>query len=187
MELLTIILIAIGLSMDSIAVSIAVSPCFIRKKTGREDIKFAGVLAISHVSFIIIGWFFGTFIEKYFQNYTNIIAFLILLGIGIKMIYEGLKTNKEIKNFNATNFFVLLGLGVATSIDALFVAVSMALAEFNLLATIIIISIVTFLLSLLSIKFGKSIKSKLKFSVELCGGIILILIGVKILLENSLF
>ncbi len=173
--------------MDSIAVSIAVSPCFTKQTGSREKIKLATVLSLSHALFILIGWFFGLYIEKHFQYISPRLAFLILLIIGAKMIYEGLKSDKKIKYFNVGNFFVLMGLGIATSIDALFVAISMALTEFNFILSIVTITLITFILSLISVMFGQIIKTRMRFSVEIFGGIVLIIIGAKILIENLYF
>lgn len=184
MDLFLIILIAIGLSMDSFAVSIATTPCLLKLKRLYEVLKFAFILAIIQGSFTIFGWLSGAYMEKYLNSYSHWIAFGILFIIGVKMIFDGFKPDKSVKHFNAKNIFIIIGLGVATSIDALFVGVSISLLNINIFLSALIISLVTFIFSVLGVKLGFFIKNKLFFSVELLGGIILIGIGVKILLEN---
>ncbi|MFC2138393.1 manganese efflux pump MntP family protein, partial [Bacteroidota bacterium] len=111
------------------------------------------------------------------------IAFILLAIIGIKMIFESRKKDCE-KNINPLNLWINLGMGIATSIDALIVGVSFALFELNIVLAVFIIGSVTFLAAMLGVLFGKKTGIKFGKKMEIAGGILLILIGFKILVEH---
>jgi manganese efflux pump family protein len=180
-DLLIIIFIAIGLAMDSFAVSVATSPCFVKINNIRKNLRFAFILGLVQGLFSLFGWLFGHYINMYISGYSNWIAFIILFIIGIKMIIEGFKKPEKIREFNVNNILIALGLAVATSIDALFVGISLSLFSFSVWISALLIAFVTFLFSLLGIKFGKLIRTKLKLPMEIIGGVVLILIGLKII------
>lgn len=184
MNIITIILIAIGLSIDSFAVSTA-SGCILQSVNFFKRVKVALVLALFQGSMPILGWYIGNIFSEKIVKYDHWIAFTLLLLIGLKMIYEGFKDEHNPK-LDILKPISLIILGIATSIDALVVGLSMSLIGQSIWLPAIIIGIVTFIFSYGGIYFGYIISKKLKFKVEYIGGIILILLGFKILIEHSL-
>jgi len=186
MGILSILSIATGLSIDSLTVSIAsASAC--KEKSKWLFIRFALIFGIVQAFFIILGWIAGLSLEKHFKAYDHWIAFVLLAFIGGKLLYEGL-TNKEPEkksNVNFNNIFVVISLGIATSIDALVVGVSLPLMNLNIWLSAFIIFVVTFIFSYLGLFSGDFIKRKFKrISIEIIGGIFLIGIGAKVLMEH---
>jgi putative Mn2+ efflux pump MntP len=115
------------------------------------------------------------------------IAFGLLAIIGIKMIVEGVKPEGMLKSFNPFNLRVLLGLSVATSIDALVVGLSFGFLDLPILFPVIVIAGVTFIASMLGMLFGKNVPAKRSHQSIILGGIILITMGFKILFEHFWF
>lgn len=183
MNIITILLIAVGLSFDTFAVSVS-SGLTIRHIRFLQAVKIAFTLAVFQSLMPLIGWFLGNQVSGYIANYDHWVAFGLLSVLGLKMAFESLKTDKENSNFNPLNLLVLLGMAVATSIDALVVGVSFALIEINIFWSILIIGVVTFLVSMIGMLFGKKVGGSLGKKMEIIGGIILIGIGLKILLSH---
>ena len=182
METFTIILIAFGLAMDAFAVSIARGISAESKKK-----KTALIMAVSFAAFQmfmpVIGWLAGLGLEELITEIDHWIAFGLLSLIGARMIYDSTK-KEETKSDGNIRLHTLLILSVATSIDALMVGLSFAFLQTAIAFPIIVIGIVTFSLSYLGFIFGKSVGRILGSRVKAIGGIILIGIGVKILLEH---
>lgn len=179
-------MIAIGLSMDSLTVSMAASATCKNKNTF-VFLRFAFTLGFIQAICTIAGWAAGAELSKYVQNSDHWIAFGLLLIIGGKMIFEGIKhkDDKEKPEINMNNFFVVTGLGIATSIDAAAVGVSLSFAGINIWIASLIIFAVTFLFSYFGLFGGGLIRKKLKkLPIEILGGIVLIGIGIKILVEH---
>lgn len=183
MEYITIFLIAIGLSMDSFAVSIT-SGLILNKIDFRNATKIALSLAIFQALMPTIGWLIGIKIQVYIESFDHWIAFGLLLLIGLKMIIESLKDDESEKNFNPLNPKVLLMMSLATSIDALVVGISFAFIEYKWFVSGFIIGATTYIISMLGILFGKKMGSRFGNKMEIVGGIILIFIGVRILLQH---
>jgi putative Mn2+ efflux pump MntP len=120
------------------------------------------------------------------SNYDHWIAFGLLSLLGFKMAYQSFAKNEENRSFNPFKLIVLIGMAIATSIDALVVGISFAFINLNIYLSILIIGVVTFLVSMSGILFGKKIGGKLGQKMEIIGGLILIGIGVKILLSHLL-
>jgi len=117
-------------------------------------------------------------------SFDHWIAFVLLLAVGIKMIFEGLKEQKKPANFNPLKPLIIFGLSVATSIDALVVGLSYGFLETKIFLPVLIIGLVTFVASMLGMLFGKNIPEKRSRQSIILGGIILIAIGAKILIEH---
>lgn len=183
MSFVTILLIAIGLSMDSLAVSISGGICM-RPFCMRKSLKMALVMGVFQGGMTWMGWALGIHFSNYITDYDHWIAFLLLGYLGGKMIYESLK--EEEHSLVSFSNRMLMTLGIATSIDALAVGVSMAFLKTNIWFLASVIALTTFSLSftgvLCGFRFGK-IKG---LKVELLGGLILIVIGIKILIEHTL-
>ncbi|NVO21476.1 MAG: manganese efflux pump [Bacteroidetes bacterium] len=185
MHILTIIVIAIGLSFDTFAVSVS-SGVILPKITFYEGIRIAIVLAIFQALMPLIGWGMGKGIVTYAKNLDHWIAFVLLSGLGVKMIYESFSKDVAEK-LNPLQMKVRVGMAIATSIDALIVGFSFAFLEYRIIMSTFIIGSVTFLVSMLGLLFGKKVGERLGKRMEIIGGIILIAIGLKILIEHTLF
>jgi manganese efflux pump family protein len=183
MELITIFLIAVGLNFDSLAVSISTG-LIVNRIRFDQAVRIALVMAFFQGSMPFIGWFLGSQIKDFIIDYDHWIAFVLLLLIGAKMIYESLKKEEEKKQFNPLKFAVMIGMAIATSIDALIVGVSFAFIDINIFVAIIIIGSLTFLISMLGMLLGKKAGGLFGKKMEIVGGLILILIGTKILIQH---
>ena len=183
--LITFLLIGIGLSFDSFAVSVS---CGLMKREIRfiQAIVVAGCLAFSQAIFPVIGWLIGNAIKGMISSVDHWIAFGLLVFIGIRMIIEGVKPDGKLRKFNPFEFKTLIGLSVATSIDALVVGVSFGFLDMQILFPIVVIGAVTFFASMLGMLFGKNIPAKRSHQSLILGGIILTIIGLKILVEHLL-
>lgn len=186
MQYLTILLIAVGLSFDSFAVSTSSGILL-------KDIKFSDAMKISFsLAFFqglmpLLGWLAGFAFKLYIEDIDHWIAFGLLSAIGFKMIYEALKHESVRKQLNPLNFKVMLSMSVATSIDALIVGISFAVIKIKIIPSVIIIGAVTFIIGMLGILFGKKAGKQLGKELDIIGGLILIGIGVKILIQHLYF
>ncbi|MBA7502101.1 putative manganese efflux pump MntP [subsurface metagenome] len=131
-----------------------------------------------------MGWLAGSSLKDFIAGSDHWIAFGLLSLVGCKMIYESIKSESSKKETNPLNVHVLLILSVATSIDALVVGVSFAFLKIFIVVSIIVIGTVTFLLSFLGVFAGNKFGHLFKNKIEIVGGLILISIGIKILIEH---
>jgi putative Mn2+ efflux pump MntP len=182
-DALTIVLIAVGLAMDAFAVSIASGMTITqnRRKAGLLTAAFFGGF---QMLMPIIGWAIGLSFADLISGFDHWIAFGLLAFIGAKMIYEGLKGDEEHSDSNELKLHSLLILAVATSIDALMVGLSFAFLQTSIALPIAVIGVVTFGLSLAGFYFGCGLGKVFGHRIEILGGVVLILIGLKILLES---
>jgi putative Mn2+ efflux pump MntP len=183
MELLTILLIAIGLSFDTFTVSVS-SGLILKKIDFLNATKIAVTLAIFQAAMPLIGWLAGSEIKDYAVDFDHWIAFGILGLLGGKMIYESFKNEPELHTINPLDIRVMIGMAIATSIDALIVGFSFALLNYKIIISIGIIGVVTYIVAMLGMLFGKKIGARLGRRMEILGGVMLILIGLKILYEH---
>ncbi len=133
----------------------------------------------------IFGWLAGEYIADYISAFDHWVAFGLLTIIGVKMIYESI-SNKPAKFLRAYTLKVILILSIATSIDALAVGLSFSFLDISIFFPAIIIGVITFLLSFFGVYVGGRFGKVLKNRIEILGGLILIVIGLKILLEHVL-
>jgi len=186
MDILTVLILAIGLSMDSFAVSIG---CGLneQKISFQQAAKISFSLAFFQGIFPIAGWYMGTEIKGLVEGVDHWIAFLLLLFLGGKMIFESFKKGDGSQITDIYSWKHIITLSVATSIDALVVGFSYALASSrNIFGGALIIGAVTFFFAMLGIRIGKDVGCSFGPRVELVGGVILIAIGLKILLQHTL-
>jgi len=179
---LTIILIAVGLAMDATAVSMAYG-AIIKKDRSYHAVRFALSFGIFQVIMPCIGWAAGIRLSGLMSGFDHWVAFGLLFFIGCKMIY-GSSVIATSEKASAVPLNTLLMLSVATSIDALAVGLSFALLNVNIITPVLIIGIVTFAMSLAGFTIGKRVGSLFENNMEKAAGIILILIGIKILAEH---
>lgn len=184
MDIITLLLIAIGLSVDSFAVSVS-SGLILNQITFKKALRIATSLALFQAAMPIIGWFVGKRIATYAESFDHWIAFGLLFIIGGKMIWESFQKDDLDKKTNPLEFKVLIGMSIATSIDALIVGISFAFVQnLNLLLTTFVIGLTTGVFSMLGILFGKKTGLRFGKDMEIVGGLILIFIGAKILYEH---
>lgn len=190
-DFITILFIAVGLSMDAFAV--AVTNGFSMKRVKLKDsLKIAAFFGGFQALMPIVGYLSGMSFRNYMSAYAHWIAFILLSIIGGKMIYESKIIDKAEKDrdkcdTDGTRTIVLIGLAIATSIDALAVGLSLALLVDNIIYPALFIGAVTFLLSFVGVYIGKKFGNYFENKIEIVGGIILIVIGLKILIEKLFF
>ncbi|QKF82737.1 manganese efflux pump MntP family protein [Halarcobacter ebronensis] len=178
--MIELLLLALALSMDAFAVSIGL---------GIKNTKNIKILAIKTGLFFgmfqalmpFIGYMGGVGLKQYIQGYDSIIAFILLLIIGSKMIYESFGENIE-EDITLISNKLLLILAIATSIDAMAAGFTLHLLNVTVYTALFIIGVTTFFISIFGIYIGKKGGNKYESKAELLGGLILILIGFKILL-----
>ena len=182
MSLFEIVLVGIGLAMDAFAVSIC-KGLSMKKMNWKSAIIIALYFGIFQAIMPIIGYFLGTTFSSFVENIDHWIAFILLAFIGGNMIKESTDDEVEKRN-DKVDVKTMLLLAVATSIDALAVGITFAFLKTNIGLAVIIIGSITFLLSIIGVKIGNKFGDKFQNKAELTGGIILIIIGLKILLEH---
>lgn len=185
MKLLEIFLIGVGLSMDAFAVAVC-KGLNMKKINYLHTVIIALFFGAFQAIMPFLGWFLGKQFESYITNIDHWVAFVLLGIIGGKMIYEALTEKEEdaCPNDEKLDIKELFLLAVATSIDALAVGITFAFLKVNIWSSISIIGVTTFILSCVGVAIGNHFGAKYQSKAELAGGIILVLIGLKILLEH---
>ena len=185
MKIAELLLLAIGLSMDAFAVSICKGLSV--KKAGFKESAICGVWFGGFQAIMpLIGFFLGTLFANAIQAFDHWVAFGLLAIIGINMLKEAFEKDCDCQehngDFSVKTMFVM---AVATSIDAMAVGISLAMAgDVNIYTAVIFIGVITFALSALGVKVGNVFGSRFEKKAQAAGGVILILLGLKILLEH---
>lgn len=182
MGILEIVVISIGLAMDAFAVSVC-KGLSMKKMNWKNAIIIAFYFGAFQALMPVIGYFLGTTFSGFVESIDHWIAFILLAIIGGNMIKESTDDEVEKRN-DKVDFKTMIGLAIATSIDALAVGITFAFFRINLFSAILCIGIITFILSLIGVFIGNKFGDKFQNKAELAGGIILIIIGLKILLEH---
>ena len=183
MSLLELLCVAVGLSMDAFAVAVCKGLATSTVKPRHMVVVglwFGGFQALMP----LLGYFVGASFKEYIEAYDHWIALVLLSAIGLNMIREAIWGDDEEAS---CSFCVraMLPMAIATSIDALIIGVTFALLpEVNITAAVLFIGVITFLLSAIGVKVGNLFGARYKARAELFGGIILVLMGIKILLEH---
>ena len=184
MDILTIMLIAVGLAMDAFAVSIA-KGISINNQKRKNALIIASFFATFQMIMPMIGWLAGLGLKEVIMGIDHWIALGLLVLIGARMIYDSTK-KEDVQRESNLRFHILLTLSVATSIDALMVGLSFAFLQTAIAVPLIVIGIVTFALSYVGFLFGNVIGNILGNKMKVVGGVILIAIGIKIFLEHMI-
>ncbi len=185
MNLITIIFIAVGLAMDAFAVSI-VSGATYKRLNIEHALRIAVFFGVFQAFMPLIGSLAALTVKEHIAGYDHWIAFGLLAVVGAKMIYESFKFDIEEKKFDPTKIIVLLVLSIATSIDALAVGVTLSLVTDSVVVAVIIIGLITFVLSYLGVLIGKKFGHFFENKIEAVGGLVLLVLGTKILFEHLL-
>jgi putative Mn2+ efflux pump MntP len=184
MELITILLIALSLAMDAFAVSVANGAAMIKCQI-KDAFKIAFFFGTFQAIMPLIGWLAGHSVYRYAESFAHWISFGLLAFIGIKMMYESTILKRMDSSCSINNILVLTGLAVATSIDALVVGISFSFLQVTIIEPVIIIGLVTFLLSFGGVYLGGKIGSMFSNKAEFAAGLLLLLIGIKIVVMQS--
>ena len=184
MGIIELFLFAVSLSMDAFAVSVCkgLSVKTLRPRHGViAGLYFGGFQALMP----LIGWLLGRQFEGLIKSVDHWVAFVLLALIGANMVRESFGKDEEVND--SFSFKTMLPLAVATSIDALAVGVTFAFLEVQILPAIALIGVTTFTFSAAGVKIGNVFGVRFKSKAELTGGVILILLGIKILVEHLFF
>lgn len=179
-NIISIFLIAIALAMD--AFSVSMTKGFTQKHLSKSQILFYGIFFGGFQALMpILGYFCGNVISSIVESLASVIGFILLLAIGLNMIRESLSGGDEEITDNFSFKEVTL-LAIATSIDAFAVGITLALLNDPILISALIIGIVAFLFSIVGVFLGRKLGDYIGDKFQILGGVILILIGIKILL-----
>lgn len=182
MSPISLVLTALALAMDAVAVSIA-SGMSVQHLKFRDALKMAAVFGGFQAVMPLAGFLVGLYYAKQLAAYDHWIAFVLLVGIGIKMIFEARHAaDEKVNSPFRTNKLIVLG--IATSLDAFAVGVSFSLLDAGLVATVLVIGLITFALCLPAVWFGAQLGKRAAKGAEALGGVVLIAIGTKILIEH---
>ncbi len=191
MDPITLFGIAFGLSLDAFTVSVTNSTV-IRNLEIKHGLRMSVFFGFFQMIMPIIGWAAGTSFTDYIRDIDHWIAFGLLAFVGGRMIWSGLPFNRNDRGNKCDNGFgqdcrrlpTLLMMSVATSIDAMAVGLTFAMIKIPAIFPSLVIGIITFIVSLAGYFLGRSVGNKLNFKLDIIGGIVLIGIGIKILLEH---
>lgn len=182
MGILGIIIIAIGLAMDAFAVSIC-KGLSMKKMSWKKGLIIGGYFGFFQGFMPLIGYLLGVGFQSKVEAVDHWLALILLAIIGIDMIKDAFSKDIEEKN-DSVDFKEMIVLAIATSIDALAVGITMAFLDVNIILAILLIGIITFVISVIGVKIGNIFGDKYEKKAELAGGIILVLMGIKILVEH---
>ncbi|MFA5021551.1 MAG: manganese efflux pump MntP family protein [Patescibacteria group bacterium] len=184
MSIFNILLIAFSLSFDAVAVAMANGAKHIKMPLAKA-LKIAFFFGLFQFLMPIIGWFIGVNLLALISGIDHWVAFLLLAGIGVKMLFESFKPVEE-RQIDIHGWNILILLSIATSVDALAIGITFAILPVNIWLAVTLIGLVTFIMSILAIYIGKRCGEIWGKKSEIVGGLILIAIGFKILLSHIL-
>jgi len=170
--------------MDCFAVSLSLGSS--QKLNWRDILKMALLFGLFQGVMPLIGWLAGNSVKSMIEPVDHWIAFAILAFIGIKMIWQSFSDDEKKRSIDIRQFTVLISLSIATSIDALITGVGFGFIRVNIYEAVILISVVTFMVSLIGAKIGEKTTFLPARWAEFAGGLVLIAIGAKVLLEHLL-
>lgn len=182
MGIIELIVLSVGLAMDAFAVAVC-KGLSMSKMSWKKACIVGAYFGIFQALMPLIGYLLGINFQEKIASIDHWIAFVLLGAIGINMIKEAISKDKESSN-DSVKFKDMLILAIATSIDALAVGITFAFLKVNILLAISLIGIITFVLSIIGVKIGNIFGDKYEKKAEFAGGTILILLGIKILLEH---
>jgi len=182
MTFIEILLIGIGLSMDCFAVSVGFGT--LKKLVWKDLLRMALFFGFFQGMMTFVGWWVGDSLKQIIESVDHWIAFSLLSFIGIRMIMESFKHEEERTSVDIRKVSILLSISVATSIDALMTGVSFGFINVDIVKSVILISSVTFIVTLAGGKLGEKATFIPARRAEMIGGVVLILIGTKILFEH---
>ena len=183
MSLLTIFLLAVGLGVDAFSVAIGIGASN-NKKSWAPVLRLSLAFGLFQFVMPLIGWLAGSTVVDRIQSFDHWIAFALLVLVGGKMILEGFEKESDEQKTDQTRGWPLFLLSIATSIDALAVGFSFSLLKTDLLFPAAIIGVVCFMMTAVGMIFGKGLARIFGRKVEILGGMVLIVSGMKLLIEH---
>lgn len=178
-----IMIIAVGLAMDASAVSLAAAAAGFATDA-RAKFRLSFHFGLFQFFMPVLGWFMGIRFVSYFKAFDHWIAFFLLAVVGIRMIMEGMASSPDIQKKDPSRGMTMVMLSVATSIDALAIGLSLAMLEVTIWYPSIMIGVITTALSLLAIHIGTRLGTLFGKRMEIFGGLVLLLIGSRILFTH---
>lgn len=186
MSIIEIALIGVGLAMDAFAVSIC-KGLAMRRMNYKKAIIIAAFFGVFQALMPALGYVLGTTFANKIAAIDHWIAFILLALIGTNMIKEALSSDDDECQDDSLRLGDLIMLSIATSIDALAVGITFAFFNVSLLLSVSMIGIITFIICVIGVKVGNVFGEKYKSKAELAGGLILIVMGAKILIDHLFF
>lgn len=181
MGLINVIGIAFGLAMDAFAVAISAS-VVMREVTARQTFRLSFHFGLFQAMMPVVGWLAGSLFAGWVETFSHWIAFGLLVLVGGKMIVEALGTREQ--RGDPTRGLTLLALSVATSIDALAVGVSFAMLDVTIWFPCLLIGLVAAAMTIVGLRIGARLGTRFGSRMEILGGVVLVLIGVRILVAS---
>jgi manganese efflux pump family protein len=185
MDWITILGIAVALAMDAFAVALAAG-AVLNPLTGRHLFRLGFHFGLFQALMPIAGWLIGMTVQKWISAYDHWIAFVLLAFVGGRMILEAFQEKDENTAKDPTRGLTMVVLSIATSIDALAVGLSLAMLNVSVWLPAAVIGLVAGILTVLGMLLGRRLGDSLGKGVEICGGLVLCAIGLKILLDHTL-
>ena len=182
MRIIEILLTSVGLAMDAFAVSVC-KGLSLKKFNVKKGLIVGLYFGLFQGLMPLIGYLLGSFFESIIVSIDHWVAFVLLGIIGINMIKEAISEECECVN-DKVDFKTMLPLAIATSIDALAIGITMAFLKVNIIIAVLSIGIITFVLSFIGVWIGNKFGNKYEKKAQIFGGIVLIFLGIKILLEH---
>lgn len=190
MDLIALLSIAVALAMDAFAVSIAVG-VNLKQVDKRQTFRLSWHFGLFQALMPLLGWGLGMSLRRFVESFTHWIAFILLAYVGTGMIREALSRDekKDFTQKDPTRGFSLVVLSVATSIDALAVGISLSMLRLSIVVPVLIIGIVALLFTIFGLFLGRRAASFTKIgpTAEIAGGLVLWIIGIKILYDRGVF
>ena len=183
MEWWTLVVVAFGLSADAFAVTIG-KGLQLRRLDLRTTVMVSATFGAFHLVVPLLGWLAGSTFAEAVAGVDHWIAFGLLLLIGLKMIKEALSAHADEERVESIRWRELLLLGLATSIDALAVGVSFSLLDVDIVRAAVLIGVVAAGVSALGLALGRTVGRRFRAPAEVVGGLVLIAIGVKVLVDH---
>ena len=185
MSFIEIALIALGLAMDAFAVSLAAGASG-QAEGSRAAFRLSFHFGLFQFFMPLVGWAIGNSFVSHISSVDHWIAFGLLAFVGMRMIRSGMNPDEDHLRDDPSRGFTLIMLSIATSIDALAIGLSLSMLEVNIWYPSVVIGAITALLSLAGIRLGRQLGSRFGHRMEIIGGIILIIIGLRILISHLL-
>lgn len=183
MNIFEIIFIALSMAMDAFAVCLGVGAAR-TSEGGRAIFRLSFHFGLFQFLLPVVGWFAGLTVSRYIENYDHWVAFVLLVFVGGRMILSGFDDREEVNKTDPSRGWNMVLLSVAVSIDALAIGLSLAIVNVNIWYPAVVIGLVTGLMSLLGLRLGNQLGRMVGKRMEIIGGIVLILIGVRIILTH---
>ena len=179
-----LLLIALGVSADAFAVALT-KGLHMRRFNVRHALVIAGTFGLFQAVMPLIGWFLGTQFARYITEIDHWVAFGLLALVGGKMLWEAFSSHEDTEvDSDRIDVRRLLILALATSIDALAIGITLAFLPGSILEAVVLIGLTTFVLAFLGVFIGRRVGQRFGKPAEIAGGVILILIGTKILIDH---